>query len=42
MMKCKFLACALRIKEQKHTYQMNPKFLVNAILCAQPPDSMTS
>ena len=24
------------------TYQMGPKFLVNVIFCAQPPDSMTS
>ena len=25
-----------------YTYQMGPKFLFNVILCAQPPDSMTS
>ena len=24
------------------TYQMSPKFLIYEILCAQPPDSMTS
>ena len=24
------------------TFQMSPRFLVNVILCAQPPDSMTS
>ena len=24
-----------------NTYQMSPKFPVNVILCAQPPDSMT-
>ena len=23
-------------------FQMSPRFLVNVILCAQPPDSMTS
>ena len=25
-----------------NTYQLSPKLLVNVILCAQPPDSMTS
>ena len=31
------------LERQNHkTFQMSPRFLVNVILCAQPPDSMTS
>ena len=33
---------ALAKATNHYTYQISPKFLVNAILCAQPPDSMTS
>ena len=33
---------ALTKATNHYTYQMSPKFLVNTVLCAQPPDSMIS
>ena len=33
---------ALTKATNHYTYQMSPKFLVNTVLCAQPPDSLIS